>query len=287
VLGKYRLLELIGRGTASLVYKAEHRKLPLTVAIKVLRLDHVADPKPLLEQLASEAAVLAHLNHPHIIRVHDFDDEGPFPYLVTEYVHGCSLSQLIRQHGPLPEEGALQVLQRLADALAAAQQQGIVHRDIKPDNILLTRKGEVKLADLGLAVVIGNRVLPGVAAAQEQATMTGTAAYLAPEQALRPHEVDHRSDIYALGATFYHALCGRLPFDGRSCMEVVYKHLREPPLPPLTLRPDLDPDISDLLLKMLAKEPRDRFDTYAEMRAAVGAIRAKRLGRKKTPESGG
>jgi serine/threonine protein kinase len=280
VLGKYRLLDLVGRGTSSLVYKAEHIKLPLTVAIKVLRLDHVTDPAPLLNQLASEAAVLAHLNHPHIIRVYDFEDEGPFPYLVTEYVRGCSLNRLIREHGRLPQDGALQVLSRLADALATAQQLGIVHRDIKPDNILLTKSGEVKLADLGLAVAVGNRILPGVLAAQGQGGVTGTAAYLAPEQALRPHEVDHRADIYGLGATFYHALCGRLPFEGRSCMEVLYKHLREPVVPPLTLVPDLDPEVSDLLMKMLAKEPRDRFATYAELRAATTAIRTRRQARK-------
>jgi serine/threonine protein kinase len=279
ILGKYRLLNVIGRGAASLVFKAEHRKMPLTVAIKVLRLDHVADPRPLLAQLASEAAVLAHLNHPNILRVYDFEDERPFPYLITEYVHGCNLSHLIRENGPLPQAGALHVMLRLIDALATVHQRGIVHRDLKPDNILLTRNGEVKLADLGLAVVVGKVELEGVAAAAEaqgQGGTTGTAAYLAPEQALRPNEVDHRADIYGLGATFYHALCGQLPFEGRSCMEVIYKHLREPPRPPLTLRPDLDPDISDLLLKMLAKEPRDRFGSYEELRSAIAAIRAKR-----------
>src|SRR5260370_15446409 len=180
-LGRYRLLDLVGRGSSSLVYKAEHLKLPLTGAIKVLRLDHVADPAPLLSQLASEAAVLAHLNHPHIIRIYDFEDEGPFPFLVTEYVRGCSLSRLIREHGKLPQDGALQVLSRLADALATAQQVGIVHRDIKPDNILLTKSGEVKLAHLGLAVAVGNRILPGVLASRPQGGVTGTAAYPPPE----------------------------------------------------------------------------------------------------------
>jgi serine/threonine protein kinase len=270
LLGKYRLIEPTGKGASCIVYKAEHTKLPVTVAVKIPRLAEIENTAALREQLRTEAALLAHLNHPNIILLWDYDDD-PYPYLVVEFVQGYTFGQVMRNHKRLPPSWVFQMTYHLVKGLSAAHAVGIIHRDLKPENIMVTEDGLVKVADLGLGAVVGNRLLRGVTSISATGLMTGTAAYVAPEQARNADCCDHRADIYSLGATLYHALAGQLPFQGKSVMEVILKHMNEAPRPLTQLVPGLKPAFSDLVLKMLSKAPEHRHQTYEELSAHIRA----------------
>jgi serine/threonine protein kinase len=265
LLGKYLLTEQIGRGASCLVFRALHRALNLTVAIKVMPFESDPDDPTVREQFRAEARLQARLDHPNIVRVLDFEDEAALPYLVLEYVEGTTLAEKIACEGRLPSDQALKIILQIVEALAAVHQMGIVHRDVKPGNILLSASGDrAKLADLGLALVVGLGRAMGAADAYRD-TVVGTAGYIAPEQALSAPAIDHRADIYSLGATLYHALTGKLPFTGRSRLEVLLKHTQEAPVPPDQLVPELGPGISAVILKMMAKDPASRQQTYSDL----------------------
>jgi serine/threonine protein kinase len=269
VLGKYELVERIGEGSTSVVFLGRHRKLRFHVAVKVLDRTALAAAPHLRGQLLSEAIHLAQINHPNVVRLWDLDDEGPNPYLVMEYVRGTTLADLITQKGKIPFAYAWAIGRQAVEGLAAAHHHGIVHRDVKPGNFLLASDGHVKVADLGLAMIADAPPSERVIAQSEGYVPAGTAAYLAPEQAGDPSGVDFRADIYSLGATLYHALTGRLVFDGRSPLEVIMKHLREKPAPPAHFVSDLPVACSAVLMKMLNKRPEDRFASYDELRLAL------------------
>jgi serine/threonine protein kinase len=279
VIGNYELTARLGQGTTSVVFEGRHRKLKIPVAVKILHRDALADSPQLLSLLVSEAVLLARLNHPHIVRLWDLDDEGPFPYLVLELVRGTTLAGLIQQQVRIPIPFAFAIVRQAVEGLAEAHKLGIVHRDVKPGNLLIGRDGFVKVADLGLAMVIGDRLCRQPAGHRGEGLPAGTAAYLAPEQARDPAKVDFRADIYSLGATLYHALTGRLPFDGRSPMEVIQKQLQEPPEPPRDHVPELSEESNELILRMLAKEPADRFGSYDRLRVAL----ARAVGDRRAP----
>src|SRR5581483_4963041 len=217
-----------------------------------------------------EAVLLAQLNHPNIVRLWDLDDECPAPYLVLEYVHGTTLAGLIDRRGPIPVPYAFAVIRQAVEGLAEAHKLGVVHRDVKPGNLLIGCDGVVKVADLGMATAVGDRLARQAAEGGAATLPAGTAAYLAPEQARDPSRVDFRADVYSVGATLYHALTGRFVFEGRNSVEVIFKHLREPVVPPRLLVPDLTDEQSDVVLKMLAKDPAHRFESYDELRLALG-----------------
>jgi serine/threonine protein kinase len=191
--------------------------------------------------------------------------------MVLEYVEGMSLAELILQSGRLRLDRALRIILQVAEALAAAHRLGVVHRDVKPGNILVTKDGQAKLADLGLAVIVGKQNAP----VTPTTGMAGTVAYMSPEQAGSAMAVDHRSDIYGLGATFYHAVTGQMPFTGRSAMEVMLKHAQEPPVPPHQLATDLDPAASEIILKMLAKKAAERHQTDDELIKMLANLQAR------------
>jgi serine/threonine protein kinase len=268
VLGRCLLLEKVGQGAAGMVFRGIHRSFNIPVAVKVLRANSLEVDAAAFQCFRREAQLLAKLNHPNIVRVWDFEDDPEFPYLVLEYVEGFSLAELIQQSGRLQAHRAVRIVRQTAMGLEAALQLGIIHRDVKPGNILLTRDGNVKLADLGLAVLVADLTGTG----QRSEGMAGTAAYMSPEQAASGATVDHRSDIYALGATFYHMLTGHLPFTGRSAMEMLLKHAREPLVPPSEVVPGLDERISRLVVRMMAKKPQDRVQTYAELLAELDQV---------------
>lgn len=264
-LGKCLLTELIGKGGCGTVYRALHQSLNITVAVKVLNASALTKDPVVLERLQAEATLLAQLNHPNIIRVFDFD-AGPVPYLVLEHVEGLNLADLIQQCGGLRLRRAVQLVLQTAEALAAAWQFGIVHRDVKPGNVLVTRNSVAKLADLGLAVTTQSGALArGGLPPHGEGLPAGTAAYMSPEQIRGEVDVDHRSDIYSLGATFYHAATGVMPFFGRSAQEVLMKHLTQAPRPPQEILPTIHPSASAIMLRMLAKNREDRYQTYAEL----------------------
>lgn len=270
-LGKCLLIERLGRGGSCCVYRALHQTLNVPVAVKVLQVDACELRHRDHDHLRSEARLLARLNHPNIVRILDFEDDAAFPYLVLECVEGPSLVELIHQSGRLRSDRARAIIAQVAGGLAAIWKIGAVHRDVKPGNILLARDGTAKIADLGQAVLLADGTATtanGSAGHPDQ--VAGTAAYMAPEQFLAPASVDHRADVYALGATFYQAITGRMPFEGRSRMEVLLKHAQEAPVPPHQLVADVDPALSDIILMMLAKDPDNRFQDSEELLAALG-----------------
>jgi eukaryotic-like serine/threonine-protein kinase len=271
VLGKCLLIEALGRGGSCLVFRALHQSLNVAVAVKALDVqpDDPAFPRA-RQELRSEAQFLARLQHPHIVRIFDFEDDPDVPFLVLECVDGTSLRDLIRQSGRLQTDQARKIVAQVAAGLAALWDLGVVHRDVKPGNILLGRDGTAKLADLGQAArIAADPAAPTGDPDGIPEDVGGTAGYLAPEQVLTPARVDRRSDMYSLGVTFYEAVTGRLPFEGRSRMEVLLKHAKEPPPPPRRYAPDLEPALEQFILTLLAKDPDDRFPSAEELLAAL------------------
>jgi serine/threonine protein kinase len=266
MLGKCLLIEPLGRGGACTVFRAWHQTLRLAVAVKVLHLEADDPRRPAaLRQLQAEARLLGRLNHPHVIRAFDFEDDAQLPYLVLECLDGGSLHDLIQRSGRVQSEPARSLMRQVTSGLAALWDLGYVHRDVKPGNILLDRAGRAKIADLGQAVSFQQ----GPDAEDRPLEPAGTAAYLAPEQFLSPASVDHRADMYGLGAAFYEALTGRLPFAGKSRMDVLMQHARQAPTPPTQLVHGLDPALSQLVLMLMAKDPDERYPSATELLAAL------------------
>ena len=252
----YRLLEIVGRGAMGTVYRAIHTGLNRTVAIKILRQDLAGD-RTQIERLKAEATTLASLDHPNIVRALDAGESNGFPYFVMEFVEGETLRDRMRREGPLPESVALQITRGLADALERARRMGVVHRDVKPGNVLLTRTGIPKLMDLGLAKG------PIDLGLTQHGSTVGTPQYIAPEQAVDPRSADTRSDIYALGATLYAMLTGQPPFDGQTLAEILTKVLYETPVPLRQLRPEISAETGYLVERMMLRDPSLRYHTPA------------------------
>jgi serine/threonine protein kinase len=258
-LGKYLLTEWVGQGASGSVFRALHPTLHIPVAVKVLTPGTGDDQHERVERLKSEAQLLAQLNHPNIVRVYDFEGHSRYPFLVLELVNGPTLAELIAQSGRIQPDRVVRIVRQLSDGLAAAHQLGIVHRDIKPANVLLTRGGDVKLADLGLATVRAPFAAPGP---MPDGSRVGTACYIAPELVGSMRPADERSDMYSLGATFYHALTGRPPFEGSAPWQVIEQHAKAPRPCPRERVPDLPADIAELVVRMLAREPDARPTSF-------------------------
>ncbi|MGH2677744.1 MAG: Stk1 family PASTA domain-containing Ser/Thr kinase [Actinomycetota bacterium] len=259
VLGdRYEVEQLLGQGGMARVFRGTDRVLNRTVAVKVLSPQFASDEQ-FVARFRREAQAAAALNHPNIVSVYDTGDQGDVHYIVMEYVEGRTLRDVIRQEGPILPERASEIAQTVARALAAAHEAGLVHRDIKPGNIMLTRDGEVKVMDFGIARTSTGETLTQTAA------ILGTASYLSPEQA-QGSTVDIRSDIYSLGCVLYEMLTGRPPFTGDSPVAIAYKHVREDPVHPSNLNPDVPPSLDAVVMKAMAKNPENRYQTADEFR---------------------
>jgi hypothetical protein len=265
-LGRCLLMERVGQGATGVVYRALHQTLNIPVAVKVYQRAVLAVGGEAFTQLRHDSRVLAQLNNANVVRVWDFEDDLAYPYVVLEYVEGLTLAGLIAQCGRLQPERAAAVIEQAAKGLKAVAMLGVVHRDVKPGNILLSRAGDAKVSDVGLALRPRHSAPP-------VACPLGTALYLAPEQGTASGPPDHRSDIYSLGATFYHALTGRPPFVGTKAADVLTRHANEAPRPPGELVPDLPPLVSEAVLTMLAKDPAQRYQTYDDLLDVLRAIR--------------
>jgi serine/threonine protein kinase len=247
-----------------LVYRAHHTSLNLEVVVKVLMQPDGEGAHHVL-LTANEAHLLARLNHPNILRIFDFSDGGLFPHLVMELVDGPSLAALIARNQRLEPALALPLIcQTIAGLGYAHDQVGLVHCDLKPTNILLTSDYQVKIADFGLAK---SRGMPtAFDQTLKLGTIAGTPAYIAPEQVEGGRAAaDHRSDIYALGATMYHAITGRLPFIDDDPVQLMVRRLSEAPIPPHLVHPKVDRRISQLIMSMMARDPANRIQTYDEL----------------------
>lgn len=261
-LGKYKLLRHLGSGGMSSVYLAEHTMLRRLRAIKVLPRKRVHDSS-YLQRFLLEAQAIARLDDPNIVRAYDVDQADETYYIVMEYVEGENLHALVRREGPLDYELAANCILQAASGLAHAHQAGLIHRDVKPANLLIDRSGTVKVLDLGLALFEqDDRASLTI---EHNENVLGTADYLAPEQAVSSHNVDSRVDIYSLGCTMYFLLTGHPPFHKGSLAQRIAQHQTQPPPPIEAERPDCPRALIDICLRMLAKSPGDRYQTMDEV----------------------
>jgi serine/threonine protein kinase len=264
--GKYRVLELLGAGGMGRVFLCEHVRLRTLVALKVLPPENLEEPAA-LERFNREARAAANLVHPNIVRAFDIDEDGQFHYLVMEYVPGQSLQQLVARNGPFDVALACECVRQSALGLQYAHDNGLVHRDIKPGNILLDQNGAIKILDLGLAR-FGRDSHDRLTEEKAQGSILGTADYLAPEQAVSS-QVTIQADIYSLGATFYFLLAGRAPFeDGSLAQKMIWHQMREPAAL-RSVRPEVPPEVEAVVSRMMAKELSRRYALPSEVAAAV------------------
>jgi serine/threonine protein kinase len=264
-IGKYLVTRYLGHGAMGRVFLGQHPELELQIAVKVIDERHAADPR-YRRQFLQEARLASQINHPNVIRIYDADQDGDTCFIVQEYVDGGDLAALIRKTSPggMPVREALRLATGVASGLAAAEKLHIVHRDVKPSNILLTRAGEPKLADLGLARKIRDADEPPPEGSLTRPGSTvGTPAYMAPEQILATGQVDIRADIYALGATLYEMVTGQPPFPGTSTEDVLRRHLHDPVRDPREISPKLPRRVARLIMRMLSKRPEDRQPSAA------------------------
>jgi serine/threonine-protein kinase len=261
---RYELGDILGFGGMSEVHLARDVRLHRDVAVKVLRADLARDPSFYL-RFRREAQNAAALNHPSIVAVYDTGEAetpaGPLPYIVMEYVEGVTLRDIVHTEGPLPPRRAIEIIADACQALNFSHQNGIIHRDVKPANIMISTTNAVKVMDFGIA-----RAIADSSSVTQTAAVIGTAQYLSPEQA-RGDSVDARSDVYSLGCVLYEILTGEPPFTGDSPVSVAYQHVREDPIPPSERHAGISADLDAVVLKALAKNPENRYQTAAEMRA--------------------
>ncbi|MBL4885806.1 MAG: serine/threonine protein kinase [Planctomycetaceae bacterium] len=267
VLGRYKLLDLLGRGEMSAVYLAEHIAMQRRCAIKVLPANRVKDTS-YLGRFQREARAVASLDHPNIVRAYDVDQQNEggaeIHFLVMEYVSGTSIEQIVKEKGKLPYVQIADIIRQSAEGLEHAHQAGLIHRDIKPGNLLVSEQGTVKLLDLGLARFFKEDDEESLTIKHDEKVL-GTADYLAPEQAVDSHNVDQRGDIYSLGCTFYFALAGHPPFtDGSLVQRLLAHQTRQPPSIKID-RPDIPDDLLAIVDKMMAKRREDRYQTAKEL----------------------
>ncbi len=264
-LGGYQIVEQIGKGGMAMVYKAYQPSLDRDVAIKILPTYYAEQDESFLKRFQREARAIAKLRHPNILMVMDYGEQGEIPYLVMEYVPAGTLKDRLGK--PLPLDEMIMLLDQIAKALDYAHSEGVVHRDVKPSNVLMPKPDWALLTDFGLAKMVGGSFMT-------QSGMTvGTPAYMSPEQG-RGEKVDHRSDIYSLGIILYEMATGGVPYTAETPMAVVVKHIVEPLPMPMDKNPDLPEDVQRIILKALAKDPADRFQKASEIVEALEKVQA-------------
>jgi serine/threonine protein kinase len=265
---RYELEELVGSGGMSSVYRAHDRLLERHVAIKVLHEQFTVDGD-YVERFRREARAVAQLSHPNIVTVIDRGEQDGRQFIVFEYVDGENLKALLQREGPLPEREAIELSLQIARALGFAHEQGLVHRDVKPQNVLLHDGAEAKVTDFGIARSLD---VKGGGLTQT-GTVMGTSDYIAPEQA-RGSRVDAQSDVYSLGAVLYELLTGEVPFAGDNFVAVAMQHINQPPPSVRERRPELSPCVDAVVRRAMAKEPRDRFGSMDELCTELSACLA-------------
>lgn len=261
-LGPYIVTDFIGKGGMGQVYKAVHQMMGRICAVKILPLEK-STPES-LNHFIREVRTHAQLDHPNLVHAYDAGRDGDVPYLVTEFVPGTDLRRLIRNRGRLSQQQAASVIMQAARGLEYAHQRGLIHRDVKPGNILVTPDGIAKVSDLGLAGFIH-----GLDEDPRAGKIVGTADYLAPEQIRNPNEITHVSDIYSLGCTLYYAVSGKVPFPGGTARDKARRHQEETPWHPRRFNPELQEEFVDIIADMMEKDPTKRIQSAAEVVARL------------------
>ena len=254
---RYEIVETIGKGGMAIVYKAKCLKLNRYVALKVLRPEFRED-KDFITRFKAEAQSAASLSHPNIVSVYDVGQDGDLNYIVMEYVEGVTLKQYMDAKGVLPWREAVDYTAQISAGLEHAHKNGIIHKDIKPHNIMITREGTLKITDFGIAKVISSSTIT------TGNTTMGSVHYFSPEQA-RGGYTDYKTDIYSLGVVLYEMVTGRLPFDGDSAIAIAMQHIEKEPIPPTELNPDIPQSLENVIRKAMSKEQAMRYDSVTEM----------------------
>jgi serine/threonine-protein kinase len=262
---RYEVESVIGHGGMAQVYLGTDRVLGRQVALKILSSQFARDAT-FVARFRREAQAAASLIHPNVVGVFDTGSDDGTHYIVMEYVPGKTLAQVVREDAPLLPERAVEIAEAVAGGLAFAHRQGIIHRDVKPGNIMLTTNGDVKVMDFGIARATSSESLT------QTATVLGTATYFSPEQA-QGEKVDTRSDIYSLGCVLYEMLTAHPPFEADSPVAVAYKHVREDPVPPSAINPDVPQAVDAIVMKCLAKNPDNRYQTAEELKEDLRRFR--------------
>ncbi|MFC1806545.1 serine/threonine-protein kinase, partial [Planctomycetota bacterium] len=258
-IGGFEILGRLGQGGMGTVYKARQVSMNRVVALKVLP-PKLAKDKSFVQRFIREAQSAASLQHPNIVQGIDVGVADGYYYFAMEFVDGSTVKDLITRQGRVDERRALEIARDVARALEHAHKRGIIHRDIKPDNVMLTAEGEVKLADLGLA-----RRVEDAGSVTLEGTALGTPYYMAPEQVRGQPDVDTRADIYALGASLYHMVTGTVPYDGANATAIITKHVTDPAPSARTANPETSRACDELIARMMAKDRDDRPQTPAEL----------------------
>lgn len=259
IAGRYELLEKIGDGGMAVVYKAKCRLLNRFVAVKILKPEFVKDAK-FVENFRKESHAAASLSHPNIVNVYDVGREGSINYIVMELVEGKTLSSVIKEEAPLPYKRVIELTKQIASGLSAAHKNNIIHRDVKPHNILLTEDGVAKITDFGIAKAVTSTTIVG----NTSEAIMGSVHYFSPEQA-RGGYVDEKSDIYSLGIVMYEMLTGRVPFDGDNPVSVALMHINNDIIPPSRIVPGIPPRLEQIVMKATDKYQPNRFSSAEEM----------------------
>lgn len=254
---RYEIISQLGGGGMALVYKARDTLLNRQVTVKILRSEHTSDEE-FISRFRKEAQAVAKLSHPNIVNVYDVGKEGDTQFIVMEYVEGRNLKQFIKEQGRLPLNQAADIARQICDGLQDAHANGIVHRDIKPHNILVTDNGRVKVADFGIAQIMSSVTLTN------SGTIVGSVHYFSPEQA-RGDATGAKSDIYAVGVVLYEMVTGKVPFEGETPIAVALKHIQEKPLPPSKLNAQVSPELERIILRAMEKEVTMRYKTAGDM----------------------
>lgn len=265
LLNRYELLEKIGEGGMGVVYKAKCHLLNRFVAVKILKAE-LSEDKDFVARFKREANSVGSLSHQNIVNIHDVGEENHINFIVMEYINGKTLKQIIKENVRLSSERTLEIALQIAKALECAHKNNIIHRDIKPDNILITEDNIVKVTDFGIAKVIGSVTITN------SNKVTGSVHYFSPEQA-KGRFVDCRTDIYSLGIVMYEMITGQVPYDAESSISIAVMHIQEPVIPPKEIITNIPENINQVILKAMEKEPINRFQTSKEMAEILNEIK--------------
>ncbi len=268
ILGSYVILEFLGKGTMGKVYKASHRMMGRVVALKILDSRYVSNPR-VLARFRREMQLVGRLDHPNVVRAFDADRIGDCHFIAMEYASGPTLEGLLKARGVLPPADVVYFASQAADGLAHAHAQGVLHRDVKPSNLLLTEGRKIKVLDFGLGTLLEKEDL--LTALTSAGFAVGTPDYISPEQA-RMVKIDGRSDLYSLGCTMYHLLSGQLPFKGESSMDCIVSRIAGQAVPIGEVRPGLPPRLTQAIEKLMATSPDKRYQTAEEAAAALRSL---------------
>jgi serine/threonine protein kinase len=263
---RYTIVRVVGRGGMGIVYKARDRELSEDVAIKLMRADVLSDDPSVAERFRSEIRLARRISHTNVVRTHDFGSWQGTSYVTMEYVEGMTVRDLLDLRGRLSPGATLGIARQLAESLAVAHEQGVIHRDIKPQNLLLDAGGTLKVMDFGIATLADRS--QGVTQA---GMLVGTPAYMSPEQ-LMAEPLDGRSDLYAMGVVLYECLTGALPHEAANPIALIAKVLHGTPLPPHERNPEVPLALSSLVLRLIAKEPASRPESAAELAGLLGEL---------------